>query len=113
MDRSFSFARFGRGHVISSSRTHRTFEWKIFLSVFISCAFASPHDCVLTVYEKHGSTCLSSVKLWNAQVFYWFADAEALKSVADDRYTFQKDVVAVSGPSFLLFSPWGPKKSLV
>lgn len=50
----------------------------------------------VSVYEKYGSTCLSSIKLWNSQVYYWLSDAETLKNITSDRQTFQKDVDAVS-----------------
>jgi hypothetical protein len=51
---------------------------------------------VMTAYERYGSTCLSSVIFWNSRVRYWIADADSLKTVTNDRYTFQKDVEAVS-----------------
>lgn len=54
---------------------------------------------MIPVYEKYGSTCLSSIRLWNSQVYYWLADADALKSVTSDRQTFQKDIEAVSIPT--------------
>ncbi|KIM77288.1 hypothetical protein PILCRDRAFT_621963 [Piloderma croceum F 1598] len=54
------------------------------------------YSAKFSLYEKYGSTCLSTVRLWNSQVYYWIADADALKIVTSDRHTFQKDVQAVS-----------------
>lgn len=46
-----------------------------------------------SVYKKFGATSFASVFISPAQPFFWLADPEALKIVASDRHTFQKDVV--------------------
>ncbi|KAJ8482549.1 hypothetical protein ONZ45_g14909 [Pleurotus djamor] len=46
------------------------------------------------IYQKYGSTCLSSIVFNGAIPTYWLSDAEAIKVVNTDRATFQKDVVA-------------------
>lgn len=48
-----------------------------------------------TVYKKYGSSCLASTTFWDAQPTYWLADADAVKAVTSDRFTFMKDVEAV------------------
>ena len=47
------------------------------------------------MYAADGSTILSSVVVSGAKSVYWLADAEALKIVTSDRYTFRKDIEAV------------------
>ena len=49
-----------------------------------------------TVYERYGSTCLSSIIFWNALPMFWLSGAEAIKAVSTDRVLFSKDVEAVS-----------------
>ncbi len=56
-----------------------------------------------TVYKKYGSSCLASVTFWDAQPTYWLADADAVKAVTSDRFTFTKDVEAVRTQDFLSF----------
>jgi hypothetical protein len=56
------------------------------------------------VYSKYGSTMLSSVVFWNSDQILWFADAEALKAVTSDRYTFPKPVAMVSRATSLVWS---------
>jgi len=53
----------------------------------------------MTVYKKYGSTCLSSVVFWDLAPIFWFADADAIKTITSDRYTFPKDAEAVSSYS--------------
>ncbi|EKM76767.1 hypothetical protein AGABI1DRAFT_131058 [Agaricus bisporus var. burnettii JB137-S8] len=47
-----------------------------------------------SLYKKYGSTCLVSATFWDAIPTYWFADADALKTITSDRFTFMKDVEA-------------------
>ncbi|KII87854.1 hypothetical protein PLICRDRAFT_54898 [Plicaturopsis crispa FD-325 SS-3] len=47
-----------------------------------------------SLYDKYGSTCLTSIKVSSGQRYFWLADAEALKAVTSDRSTFQKDIEA-------------------
>lgn len=56
---------------------------------------------MFTVYKKYGSTCLVSATFWDAIPTYWFSDADALKTITSDRFTFMKDVEAVRSPSIL------------
>ena len=46
------------------------------------------------VYRKFGATSFASVRISAAQQLFWFADPEAVKIVASDRHTFQKDIVS-------------------
>jgi hypothetical protein len=55
-----------------------------------------------TVYERYGSTCLSSIVFWNALPMFWLSGAEAIKAVSTDRALFSKDVEAVSLTCHLL-----------
>ena len=43
-------------------------------------------------YAKQGSTILSSVLIWTGTPIFWIADAQALKAVTSDRFTFMKDL---------------------
>jgi cytochrome P450 len=45
-------------------------------------------------YKKFGATSIASVRISAAQQLFWFADPEAIKLVASDRHTFQKDIVS-------------------
>ncbi|KAF8556843.1 cytochrome P450 [Imleria badia] len=45
------------------------------------------------VYKKFRVTSFASVDLPGARTTFWIADAEAIKRVTSDRYTFQKDAV--------------------
>lgn len=48
------------------------------------------------VFEKYGSTCLSSVTFLDALPIFWISDADAVKTVQNLRTTFTKDTEAVS-----------------
>ncbi|KAF4564500.1 hypothetical protein EYR40_010663 [Pleurotus pulmonarius] len=47
-----------------------------------------------SLYQKYGSTCLSSIVFSNAIPTFWLSDADAIKVVSTDRTVFQKDVEA-------------------
>jgi len=49
----------------------------------------------LLVYKQYGSTCLSSVVLWNALPVFWISDADAIKTLHSSRVVFPKDIEAV------------------
>ncbi|KAF9443653.1 cytochrome P450 [Macrolepiota fuliginosa MF-IS2] len=55
----------------------------------IACFFAR-----FSLYKRYGSTCLVSTTFWGAMPTYWLADADSVKAVASDRFTFTKDVEA-------------------
>ena len=57
-----------------------------------------------TVYERYGSTCLSSIVFWSALPTFWLSSAEAIKTVSADRALFSKDLEAVSLTVVCLFS---------
>ncbi|KAJ7118625.1 cytochrome P450 [Mycena crocata] len=46
------------------------------------------------IYARYGSTCIASVTLAGAIPTLWLADAQAIKAVATDATSFQKDVEA-------------------
>src|ERR1700722_19858281 len=48
-----------------------------------------------TVYEKYGSTCLSSVTFWGSTAYFWIADADTMKTITFDGSTFTKDIETV------------------
>ncbi|KXN84067.1 Putative cytochrome P450 CYP13A1 [Leucoagaricus sp. SymC.cos] len=48
-----------------------------------------------SLYRKYESTCIVSTTFWDAMPTYWFSDADAIKVVCADRFTFTKDVEAV------------------
>lgn len=48
------------------------------------------------MYATQGSTILSACVVWDATPMFWLADAEAIKAVTSDRFTFKKEVEAVS-----------------
>ena len=62
---------------------------------FINKSFQWFADLFLSVYQKYGSTCLSSIVFTNAIPTFWLSDADAIKVVSTDRTVFQKDVEAV------------------
>ncbi|KAF8235020.1 cytochrome P450 [Tricholoma matsutake] len=47
-----------------------------------------------SLYKRYGSTCLSSILVWNALPIFWLSDAKAIKAVSADRVLFSKDVEA-------------------
>ncbi|KAI0322882.1 hypothetical protein OF83DRAFT_1091052 [Amylostereum chailletii] len=47
-----------------------------------------------TLYDRIGSTIVSAVRPFSGRLYYWIADADALKTVFGDRHTFTKDVAA-------------------
>ncbi|KAG6873084.1 hypothetical protein C0995_003128 [Termitomyces sp. Mi166 len=47
-----------------------------------------------SLFQKYGSTCLSSVTFRNAIPTFWLSDADAIKAVHFGRAAFQKDVEA-------------------
>ncbi|KAI0066984.1 cytochrome P450 [Artomyces pyxidatus] len=47
-----------------------------------------------SLYETFGSTIISAVRPFSGRLYFWIADADALKIVFGDRHTFQKDVEA-------------------
>ena len=47
------------------------------------------------MYEKYGSTCLSSVTFWDSIPHFWIADADTIKTIASDVDTFHKDIEGV------------------
>jgi hypothetical protein len=57
---------------------------------------------IFAVYKRYGSTCLSSIIIWNALPTFWLSDAEAIKVVSSDRVVFAKDTEAVSLTVFCL-----------
>jgi hypothetical protein len=59
----------------------------------------------VAVYEKYGSTILSSVEFWSATTFYWVADAESFKAVTSAANTFQKEIEAVNSHLVILAVP--------
>ncbi|KAJ3571796.1 hypothetical protein NP233_g3521 [Leucocoprinus birnbaumii] len=46
------------------------------------------------LYKRYGSSCLISTTFWGAMPTYWLADADAVKAVYSDRFTYLKDVEA-------------------
>ena len=48
------------------------------------------------MYAKQGSTILSACVVWDGTPMFWLAEAEAIKAVTSDRFTFKKEVEAVS-----------------
>ncbi|THV05803.1 cytochrome P450 [Dendrothele bispora CBS 962.96] len=44
------------------------------------------------MYEKHGSAIISSVLIPKSMPVYWLVDAQAIKTVANDKGTFDKDI---------------------
>ncbi|KAG6919795.1 hypothetical protein DXG01_000295 [Tephrocybe rancida] len=47
-----------------------------------------------SLFQKFGSTCLSSATFWNAVPTFWLSDADAIKTVHAGRATFPKEVEA-------------------
>jgi hypothetical protein len=70
----------------------RTARYAISFLTFNLSAVSIQH---VTVYKKYGSTCLSSVTLWNLTPHFWIADADAIKTITFDGNTFQKDLELV------------------
>lgn len=59
-----------------------------------------------SLYKKYGSSCLISTTFWDAMPTYWLADADAVKAVCSDRFTYTKDVEAyetlnIYGPNMI------------
>jgi hypothetical protein len=44
------------------------------------------------LYRKYGTTCLPTVAFWDLTPAFWFADVDAIKTIASDRYTYPKDI---------------------
>ena len=59
---------------------------------------------VFAVFKKHGSTCLSSVLFWSSTPVYFVSDADAFRSINNERRLFEKVVDAVSYLSFVLLT---------
>ena len=51
---------------------------------------------VFAVFKKYGSTCLSSVVFWSSTPVYFVCDADAFRSISNERRLFEKMVDAVS-----------------
>lgn len=59
---------------------------------------------VFAVFKKHGSTCLSSVLFWSSTPVYFVSDADAFRSINNERRLFEKVVDAVSYLSFVVLT---------
>ncbi|KAF8637853.1 hypothetical protein AX17_002479 [Amanita inopinata Kibby_2008] len=58
------------------------------------------------LYKKYGSTCLSSVTLWDTIPTYFVSDPDAIKYISNERHIFEKDTDAyeplnVYGPNII------------
>ncbi|KAJ7185802.1 cytochrome P450 [Mycena filopes] len=53
-----------------------------------------------TLYQKHKSTCIGAVSIWDADTTLWLADADGIKAVAGETTIFQKDVEAYKALNF-------------
>ncbi|THU83317.1 hypothetical protein K435DRAFT_588805, partial [Dendrothele bispora CBS 962.96] len=57
-----------------------------------------------SVYNRYKSACISSVLITDSRPIFWLADAHAIKTVATDKTTFDKDIDLVNfipSPTFL------------
>ncbi|THU83809.1 hypothetical protein K435DRAFT_688800, partial [Dendrothele bispora CBS 962.96] len=57
-----------------------------------------------SMYNRYKSACISSVLITDSRPIFWLADAHAIKTVATDKTTFDKDIDLVNfipSPTFL------------
>ena len=68
-------------------------EWLHLASYILSTVLTSVSR---TEYEKFHSTILSAVRPLTGKLYFWIADADALKDIWADRETFTKPIEVVS-----------------
>lgn len=99
---AFSVACSRHGFCLSIQGSNWLFVRQVFLSVLHLTLLPYSYIENFLVYKKYGSTCLVSATFWDATPTYWFADADAVKAIMSDRFTFTKDVEAVGSLSIMI-----------